>query len=105
MATAITAQSAENRRYVRKLLRQQEPVFSAALELAIELVAREEGINSLASSPRSALSERVRKLVQAVGAATHPLSCVPVAVWLPEAVISRSGRQRNGWLRNGTGQR
>jgi hypothetical protein len=45
MATAITAQSAENRRYVRTLLRQRQPEFSAALELAVELVAHEEGIN------------------------------------------------------------
>jgi hypothetical protein len=61
MATAITARSAENRRYVRTLLRKRQPEFSAALELAVELVARE----------------------------THPLSCVPVAIWLSGAVISR----------------
>jgi hypothetical protein len=89
MATAITAQSAENRRYVRTLLRQRQPEFSAALELAVELVAREEGINSPASSQRSARAECIRKFVLTIDSATHPLSCVPVAIWLPGAVISR----------------
>jgi hypothetical protein len=89
MATAITAQSAENRRYVRTLLRQRQPEFSAALELAVELVAREEGINSPASSQRSARAECIRKFVLTIDSATHPLSCVPVAIWLSGAVISR----------------
>ena len=89
MATAITAQSAENRRYVRTLLRQRQPEFSAALELAVELVAREEGINSPASAQRSARAECIRKFVLTIDSATHPLSCVPVAIWLPGAVISR----------------
>jgi hypothetical protein len=89
MATAITVQSAENRQYVRTLLRQKQPEFSAALELAVELVAREEDINPPASSQLSPCAERIRKFVLAIDSATHPLSCVPVAIWLPEAVISR----------------
>ncbi len=89
MATVITARSAENMRYVRTLLRQREPEFSAALELAVELVARAEGMNSPRSSQRSVRTERIRKFVLAIGSATHPLSCVSVAIWLPEAVISR----------------
>jgi len=70
------AQSAENRRYVRTLLKHREPEFSAALELAIELVAREDGINPPASPRRSARSEQIRKLVLSIGVSTHPLSCV-----------------------------
>ena len=89
MATAITAQSAENRRYVRTLLRQRQPEFSATLELAVELVAHEECINPPVSSQRSSRAERIRKFVLAIDSATHPLSCVPVAIWLPEAVIGR----------------
>ena len=89
MATAITARSAENRRYVRTLLRQRQPEFSAALELAVELVAREEGINPPVSSQRSARTERIRTFILTIVSATHPLSCVPVAIWLPKAVLSR----------------
>jgi len=89
MATAITAQSAENRRYVRTLLRQRQPEFSAALELAVELVAHEECINPTMPSQSSARADRIRKFVLAIDSATHPLSCVPVAIWLPEAVICR----------------
>lgn len=42
MATATTGRSTEkrakeNRRYVRTLLRQREPEFSAVLELAVQL--------------------------------------------------------------------
>ena len=89
MATAITKQSAENRRYVRTLLRQREPEFCAALDLAVELVACEEGINPHTSPWRSARSERIRNCMLAINAVIHPLSFVPVAIWLPEAVISR----------------
>jgi hypothetical protein len=89
MATAITEQGAENRRYVRTLLRYREPKFSAALELAVELVAREERLNQPASPRWSFRSECIRKFVLAISASPHPLSCVPVATWLPEAVMSR----------------
>ena len=41
MAKVITQQSTENMEYVRKLLRQKIPAFSAALELAADLVAQE----------------------------------------------------------------
>jgi ribosomal protein L9 len=41
MAKVITRQSAENMEYVRKLLKQKQPAFSAALELAADLVASE----------------------------------------------------------------
>ena len=41
MATVIAPQSTENREYARKLLKQEQPEFSAALELAADLVARE----------------------------------------------------------------
>jgi hypothetical protein len=89
MATATTEQIAENRQYVRTLLRYREPEFSAALELAVELVAREERLNPPASPRRSPCSELIRKFVLDIDASTHPLSCVPVAIWLPEAMISR----------------
>lgn len=42
MAATVTGLSAENRQYVRTLLRQREPEFAAALELAAALVAWEE---------------------------------------------------------------
>ena len=67
MATAITEQGAENRQYVRTLLRCREPGFSAALELALELVAREERLNPLASPRRCSHSGRIRKLILAIG--------------------------------------
>lgn len=41
MTRVITQQSAENMAYVRRLLRQKQPVFSAALELAVVLAALE----------------------------------------------------------------
>jgi len=41
MAKGISRQSRENRQYVRRLLRQKQPEFSAALELAMNLVRRE----------------------------------------------------------------
>jgi hypothetical protein len=41
MATVNTEQSAENMEYVRRLLKQKQPGFSAALELAADLVGRE----------------------------------------------------------------
>jgi hypothetical protein len=41
MAKVITRQSAENMEYVRKLLKQKQPAFPAALELAADLVASE----------------------------------------------------------------
>jgi len=41
MAKVISRQSAQNRKYVRRLLREKQPGFSAALELAMDLAARE----------------------------------------------------------------
>ena len=39
MTKVITRQSAENMEYVRNLLRQNQPAFSVALELAADLLA------------------------------------------------------------------
>ena len=41
MAKGISRQSMKNREYVRKLLRERQPEFSSALELAMNLVLRE----------------------------------------------------------------
>ena len=41
MAKVIRQQSAQNREYVRRLLREKQPGFSAALELAMDLAGRE----------------------------------------------------------------
>lgn len=41
METVITEQSTQNRAYVRRLLRQKQPGFSAALELAVLLAELE----------------------------------------------------------------
>ena len=41
MAKGISRQSRENRQYERRLLREKQPEFSAALELAMNLVRRE----------------------------------------------------------------
>ena len=41
MATDIPKRSKENTEYVRRLLKQRQPEFSAALELAVDLVERE----------------------------------------------------------------
>jgi hypothetical protein len=41
MAEVISQQSAQNRKYVRRLLREKQPGFSAALELAMDLAGRE----------------------------------------------------------------
>ena len=41
MAKSISRQGMKNREYVRKLLREKQPEFSAALELAMNLVLRE----------------------------------------------------------------
>jgi hypothetical protein len=41
MTKVITRQSAENMEYVRKLLKQKQPAFPVALELAADLVASE----------------------------------------------------------------
>lgn len=41
MAKGISRQSRENRQYLRRLLREKQPEFSAALELAMNLVRRE----------------------------------------------------------------
>jgi hypothetical protein len=41
MAKGISRQGMNNREYVRKLLREKQPEFSAALELAMNLVLRE----------------------------------------------------------------
>jgi len=43
MEIVITRQSAENMEYVRRLLKQKQPGFAAALELAVDLVERELG--------------------------------------------------------------
>jgi hypothetical protein len=43
MEIVTTRQSAENMEYVRRLLKQKQPVFAAALELAVDLVERELG--------------------------------------------------------------
>ena len=40
METVITEQSAKNVTYVRRLLRQKQPGFAAALELAVLLAER-----------------------------------------------------------------
>ena len=41
VAKRISRQSMKNREYVRRLLREKQPEFSAALELAMNLVRRE----------------------------------------------------------------
>jgi hypothetical protein len=41
MAKGISRQGMKNREYVRKLLREKQPEFSAALELAMNLMLRE----------------------------------------------------------------
>ena len=41
MAKGVSRQSTKNREYVRKLLREKQSEFSAALELAMNLVRRE----------------------------------------------------------------
>jgi hypothetical protein len=41
MAIVMTEQSAQNMEYVRRLLKQKQPGFAAALELALGLVERE----------------------------------------------------------------
>jgi hypothetical protein len=41
MAKGISRRSMENREYMRRLLRETQPEFSAALELAMNLVRRE----------------------------------------------------------------
>jgi hypothetical protein len=41
MAKVISQQSVENSEYVRRLLKEKQPEFSAALELAADLVGRE----------------------------------------------------------------
>jgi len=41
MTTVITRQSAENTAYVRRLLQEKQPRFSAALELALMLAELE----------------------------------------------------------------
>ena len=40
-AMVVTQQSTENMEYVRKLLKQKQPAFAAALELAVDLVERD----------------------------------------------------------------
>ena len=41
MAIVTNEQSAANKDYVRRLLRQRQPGFSAALELAVDLLGHE----------------------------------------------------------------
>ena len=41
MAKGASRQSMKNREYVRRLLREKQPEFAAALELAMNLVLRE----------------------------------------------------------------
>ena len=40
MAKGVSRQSTKNREYVRKLLREKQPEFASALELAMNLVLR-----------------------------------------------------------------
>ena len=40
-AMVVIQQSTENMEYVRKLLKQKQPGFAAALELAVDLVERD----------------------------------------------------------------
>ena len=41
MAKGVSRQSMKNREYVRRLLKEKQPEFSSALELAMNLVRRE----------------------------------------------------------------
>jgi WhiB family transcriptional regulator, redox-sensing transcriptional regulator len=41
MAMVVTQQTTENMEYVRKLLKQKQPGFAAALELAVDLLERD----------------------------------------------------------------
>jgi hypothetical protein len=41
MAMVVTQQSTENMEYVRKLLKQKQPGFAAALESVVDLVERD----------------------------------------------------------------
>lgn len=41
MAKSMSRQGMQNREYVRRLLREKQPEFAAALELAMNLVRRE----------------------------------------------------------------
>ena len=41
MAVVMAEQSAQNMEYVRRLLKQKQPGFAAALELAVNLIERE----------------------------------------------------------------
>ena len=43
MEIVMTGQGTENMEYVRRLLKQKQPGFAAALELAVDLVERELG--------------------------------------------------------------
>ena len=56
MTMVVTKQSTENMEYVRRLLKQKQPGFAAALELAADLVERD--LRS-AESPRD-ISPAVR---------------------------------------------
>src|SRR5690349_1705628 len=58
MAKAISQHSTQNRKYVRRLLREKQPGFSAALELAMDLAGRE-----LRSRGDAARRQRFRGLV------------------------------------------
>ena len=51
MAKVITRQSTENMEYVRNLLRQNQPAFSVALELAADLLALELCSPEVAAGP------------------------------------------------------
>jgi len=44
MAIATSEQSTANKEYVRRLLRQRQPGFSAALELAVDLLGPAAGV-------------------------------------------------------------
>ena len=58
MARVITQQSAENMEYVRGLLGEKQPGFSAALELALMLAELELGHLRCRASPRSKAHDR-----------------------------------------------
>jgi hypothetical protein len=65
MEILMRGKSTENTEYVRRLLKQKQPVFAAALELAVDLVERDfsacgDRISSGVSSPCCLLRGLVR---------------------------------------------
>lgn len=77
MTLVIADQSLRNREFVRRLLKQRQPLFAAALELAVALAERE-----LTEPPRrgkrcagGSRPGRRAARVQATQAAGAPLAC------------------------------